>query len=45
MLKLNFKKAYDMVDWECLMETHKLRGLDQNGEHGLKLGYAMVKHR
>lgn len=28
MLKLDFKKKYDMVDWECLLEVLGFRGFD-----------------
>lgn len=27
MLKLDFGKAYNMIDWECLLKTLKLKGL------------------
>lgn len=26
LLKLDFQKAYDMVDWDCLQETLQFRG-------------------
>lgn len=34
LLKLDFEKTYNRVDWECLMEVLRVRSLDQDGRRG-----------
>lgn len=38
LLKLDFQKAYDAVDWECLREVLGREVMGPNGDHGSTSG-------